>query len=115
MTLTTEVATEAAAIAPHAPTASFERRDLEIAFNLSPMTAHLLLLLLTRKAVSSEEAQREISSACDTKIAAFRLRKCLTKFDVKIHSQRYTGYWMSDEDKEKLLNVTSGVIGGRRQ
>lgn len=111
MTLATEITS--ATLAPaKSDDQAIVARDLEIAFNLPPMTARLLLLLLSRKALSGEEARHEISSVCDAKAAIFRLRRYLAKHNIKINSQRFTGYWLSPADKQRVLEITSGGIGG---
>lgn len=94
------------------PSTDITPRDFEIAFALPRITARLLHMLYTHRAVSAEEAQRELAAKSDAKSSIFRLRRHLAKFGIMVQSQRFIGYWLSEADKKRVEEITSGVIEG---
>ena len=79
-----------------------KNKSIEATFKLTPSLTNLLGLLLSLPTVSAEIITHRLEVTSDAKVAVHRLRKILLPYGVTIHSTRLLGYWISDEDKEKI-------------
>ena len=81
---------------------------LVLAFDLPPKLSDLLGLLLNSPVVSSLTIRQRLEIASDAKVAIYRLRKTMAKFDVAIHWRRGYGYWLDEATKQRITEkVTS--------
>lgn len=76
---------------------------LQLRYALSPALARILELLALNQAVTAQmicEGQENVRTA---KIAVHRLRSRLEKYNITVQSRRGLGYWLSHEDRERVL------------
>jgi hypothetical protein len=80
---------------------------LRIIFQLTPQETNLMLLLLTMKYVPPELIYDKLNVATEIRVAMYRLRKALTRFNIQIQSKRTFGYWLTDETKVRVRAILS--------
>lgn len=75
---------------------------LRMKFDLSATLGDILYLLLTQEVVQNDE----LAVVSDNfRGAMYRLRQVLTPLEVKIKTRWELGYYINDEDKQKLINL----------
>jgi len=74
-------------------------------FRLPPAMNELLRLLIATSTVTPA-MMRRLKIVTESKVTIMRLRKHLRGWDIKINCSRKTGYWISDEDKERVRTGT---------
>lgn len=72
-------------------------------FRLPPKLAEVLLLLAQNDVVSTTMIQELVTP--DAKSTMHRLRDRLTSTGIELQSQYATGYWLSAEDRRKVLEA----------
>lgn len=98
-------------------------RDLELAlgqrdeglsatFRLTPVLNNLLGLLLSVPTVTPEMVRQRLEIAPDVKVAMWRLRDRLAEFDITIHNRRNVGYWLEDDDKQRIRGMVAAKMNG---
>jgi len=75
---------------------------LVLAFDLSPKLSDLLGLLLNSPVVSSPTIRQRLEIASDARVAMYRLRRTMEKFNVVIHCRRGYGYWLDEATKQRI-------------
>ena len=85
--------------------------NLAVTFRLTPVLNNLLGLLLSLPNVTSEMIRQRLEIATDAKVAIHRLRRHLEPWKIVIKSRRSLGYWLEDEDKEKIREAVAAKIG----
>ena len=85
--------------------------NLAVTFRLTPVLNNLLGLLLSLPNVTSEMIRQRLEIATDAKVAIHRLRRHLEPWKIEIKSRRSLGYWLEDEDKEKIREAVAARIG----
>lgn len=88
--------------------------NLAVTFRLTPVLNNLLGLLLSLPNVTSEMIRQRLEIATDAKVAIHRLRRHLEPWKIEIKSRRSLGYWLEDEDKEKIREAVAAKIGTPR-
>lgn len=75
---------------------------MRLRLGLSPITAQIVELLLVYEVVTTEMLAKLSENP---RLAIKRLRANLQPFGVTIQSRRTLGYWLTDEDKDKLGDI----------
>ena len=83
-----------------------EVHQLQRKYDVSPALAQLLCLLARNQRVTAERMQDE-GIVADARVSIHRLRKIMSPHGIEIRSSYRTGYWLSDEDRQKLLTCIS--------
>lgn len=77
--------------------------SVQMAFQISPDMAKLLVLLCTKKYVTTQAIEEIYKTVGDARVSVHRLRKQLHPHAVRIKSQRNLGYWVTPEDRTKIF------------
>lgn len=72
-------------------------------YSLSPTMAQLLEMLALNQAVTAHAMREQLGDTTAVKVHVHRMRKRLEKFGIMVNSQYGIGYWMSKEDRERVL------------
>lgn len=75
---------------------------LRLAFRLTPQETSLMLLLLTMEFVSNDLIYERLNVATEVRVAIYRLRRSLKRYQISIESKRNFGYWLNSETKAKV-------------
>lgn len=78
---------------------------LQGAFKMPPMLTNLLGLLVSVPYVNTEIAEAQIGIVSNLKVTMHRLRMELKAHNIEVHSRKYAGYWLSDEDKARIREM----------
>lgn len=70
--------------------------------NLTPALSDLLGLLISLPFVTAHNVQDQLAIFTNLKVGICRLRKILEPHGVTIQSRRFSGYWLSQKDKDYL-------------
>lgn len=81
--------------------------DLSSVFRMPPALSDLLGLLLAMPTINAEIVQEKVGISSDIKVTMHRLRKELAPFQIKVKSRRHAGYWLEDQDKERIKQMVA--------
>lgn len=78
--------------------------------NLTPALADLLGLLISLPFVTAHNVQNQLAIFTNMKVGICRLRKILQPHGVEIQSRRFSGYWLSQKDKDYLQALLTDEV-----
>ncbi len=82
-----------------------ELNTLQMRYDLTPLTAQILILLAKNVAVTSDMIEVSHDLTKDTPVAIHRLRRRLVAQGMTINYRRGVGYWLSTDDRKKVLEA----------
>lgn len=88
-----------------------KNNDLSSVFRMPPALSDLLGLLIAMPTVNAEIVQERVGISSDIKVTMHRLRKELAPFQIKVKSRRHAGYWLEDQDKDRIKQMVAEKMG----
>jgi len=76
--------------------------ELKAAFHLPPALNSVLTLLMAVPILTPELIEEHVELNYNYRVAMHRLRAALAPYGIEIRSRRMTGYWLEEEDREKI-------------
>ena len=82
-----------------------ELNTLQMRYDLTPLTARILILLAENQAVKPSMIETEYRLTKDSAVAVHRLRRRLVEHGIAINYRRGVGYWLSTDDRKKVATA----------
>lgn len=82
-----------------------ELNTLQMRYDLTTLTARILILLAENQAVSPNMIEVEHRLTKDSAVAVHRLRRRVAAHGITINYRRGVGYWLSTDDRKKVATA----------